>query len=154
MAPEEQSSHFTTLGPGPFGPPLIGALLRIPWEFLRRRMLERLNGRGFGDLEAAHLSVFQFPGPQGAKPSELAARLGSSKQSINHLLGQLERLGYLERRDDPDDLRSRRIHLTRRGKAACLTIRDAVTEVEHDWERRLGPRRFALLRHLLRELSE
>jgi DNA-binding MarR family transcriptional regulator len=55
-----------------------------------------------------------FPGPQGAKPSELAARLRASKQSINHLLGQLERMGYLERRDDPDDLRSRRIHLTPR----------------------------------------
>jgi DNA-binding MarR family transcriptional regulator len=117
-------------------------------------MLERLDEHGFGDLEAPHLSVFQFPGPQGLKPSELAARLGASKQSINHLLGQLERLGYLERRDDPDDLRSRRIHLTRRGNAVCRTIREAVMDVERDWERRLGSKRFALLRDLLRELSE
>jgi len=132
----------------------MGALLRIPWETVRRRMLERLHERGFRDLEVSHLSLFLFPGPQGSKPSELAARLGASKQSVNHLLGQLERLGYLERRDDPDDLRSRRIQLTPRGRSAGLTMREAVKEVEREWEGRLGSRRLALLRELLRELCE
>ncbi len=154
MPRTRKSSPFTKAAPGPFGPPLIGALLRLPWETVRRRMLERLHERGFDDLEAAHLSVFLFPGPQDAKPSELAARLRASKQSVNHLLGQLERLGYLERRDDPDDLRARRIHLTPRGRSAVLTIREAVAEVERDWERRLGAKRLALLRQMLRELSE
>lgn len=154
MSSRRKSSHFTKLLPGPFGPPLIGVLLRLPWEAVRRRMLERLHERGFADLDAPHLGVFLFPGPQGAKPSELAARLRASKQSVNHLLGQLERLGYLERRDDPDDLRARRIHLTARGKSAVVTIREAVTEVERDWERRLGAKRLALLRELLRELVE
>ena len=154
MSVDEKSSHFTKAAPGPFGPPLIGALLRIPWEAVRRRMLERLHERGFGDLDGPHLSAFLFPGPQGLKPSELAVRLRASKQSVNHLLGQLERFGYLGRRDDPDDLRARRIHLTRRGKAAVLVIREAVAEIERDWARRLGSKRMALLRDLLRELSE
>jgi DNA-binding MarR family transcriptional regulator len=153
MGAKKKSSHFTNVPPGPVGPPLIGALLRIPWEAVRRWMLERLHERGFGDLDIAHLSLFQFPGPQGAKPSELAARLGASKQSINHLLGQLERLRYLERRDDLDDRRSRRIHLTRRGVAAVRTIREAVEDQERVWGRRLGPKRLALLRDLLRDLS-
>ena len=152
MATEKKSSAFTKSES--FGPPLIGALLRIPWEAVRRRMIERLHKRGFDDLEMPHLNLFLFPGPQGSKPSELAARMRASKQSVNHLLGQLERLGYLERRDDPDDLRSRRIHLTPRGRSAGLTMREAVTEVEREWERRLGAKRMALLRELLRELSE
>ena len=117
-------------GSKPFGPPLIGALLRIPWEAVQRRMLERLHERGFDDLDAAHLNVFQYPGPQGARPSELAARLRISKQALNYLLGELERLGYLERRPDPDDLRSKRIALTPRGTAAIRVIRDAVGELE------------------------
>ena len=154
MRGHNRSSAFTNRPDAPFGPPLIGALLRVPWERVRRRMLERLHERGFDDLDAAHLSVFLFPGPQGLKPSELAARVRASKQSINHLLGQLERLGYLERRDDPDDLRSRRIHLTPRGRSAGLTMREAVMEVEGDWERRLGAKRLGLLRELLRELGE
>src|SRR3954454_8207799 len=106
-------------------PPLIGALLRSPWEAVQRHMLERLHERGFADFDAAYLTVFQYPGPQGARPSELAARLRISKQALNYLLGELERLGYLERRADPDDLRSKRIALTPRGIAAVGVIREA-----------------------------
>jgi DNA-binding MarR family transcriptional regulator len=50
--------------------------------------------------------------PHDARPSDLAARLRISKQALNHLLGQLKKLGYLERQPDPDDLRSRRVVLT------------------------------------------
>jgi DNA-binding MarR family transcriptional regulator len=135
------------------GPPLIGALLRLPWEAVQRHMLERLHEQGFEDFDAAYLSVFQYPGPQGARPSELAARLRMSKQALNYLLGQLERLGYLERRPDPDDLRSKRIGLTPRGSAAIVVIREAVAEMETVWAEQLGPERFAQLRELLLELD-
>jgi DNA-binding MarR family transcriptional regulator len=135
------------------GPPLIGALLRMPWEAVQRRMLERLHEHGFDDLDAAHLNVFQYPGPQGAKPSELASRLRVSKQALNYLLGELERLGYVERRPDPDDLRSKRVALTRRGTSVIGVIRDAVAELEEEWMRKLGRQRFADLRALLDELN-
>lgn len=117
-------------------------------------MLERLREHGFDDLDAAHLNVFLYPGPQGARPSELAARLRISKQALNYLLGQLERLGYLERQADPRDTRSRRIALTPRGVLAGQKMRDAVSEIEHDWEQQLGPKRFAQLGQLLRELGD
>ncbi|MFL6181933.1 MAG: MarR family winged helix-turn-helix transcriptional regulator [Actinomycetes bacterium] len=117
-------------------------------------MLERLQGSGFADLDAAHLNVFQYPGPQGARPSELAARLRISKQALNYLLGQLEQLGYLERLPDPDDLRSKRLALTPRGTSAINVIREAVAEVESAWAKQLGTKRFAQLRTLLLELNE
>jgi DNA-binding MarR family transcriptional regulator len=138
----------------PFGPPLIGALLRVPWEAVERHMLLRLHERGFDDLEAAHLNVFRYPGPQGARPTELATRLRISKQALNYLLGELERLGYLERRPDPDDLRSKRVALTRRGTSVVRVIREAVGEVETAWAEQLGHKRFSQLRHLLLELNE
>src|SRR5437870_13649002 len=100
-APNPSSSFTNSAAAEPFGPPLIGALLRIPWEAVQRHMLERLHDRGFDDLDAAHLNVFQYPGPQGVRPTELAAQLRISKQALNYLLGQLEHLGYLERRPDP-----------------------------------------------------
>jgi DNA-binding MarR family transcriptional regulator len=136
------------------GPPLIGALLRFPWEAVQRHMLERLHERGFADFDAAYLNVFQYPGPQGARPSELATRLRMTKQALNYLLGELERLGYLERRPDPDDLRSKRIVLTRRGRSAGGVMREAVGEVEAQWTQQLGPKRFAQLRDLLLDLNQ
>lgn len=150
------SSHFTkaVAEDQPFGPPLIGALLRIPWEAVQRHMLERLNERGFDDFDAAYLNIFQYPGPQGARPSELAARLRMTKQAVNYLLGELERLDYLERRPDPDDRRSKRVVLTRRGKAAIRVIREGVAEMETAWAQQLGPKRFAQLRDLLLDLNQ
>jgi DNA-binding MarR family transcriptional regulator len=154
MAPPSSSSRFTTTpGPEAFGPPLIGALLRLPWEAIQERMLARLHEHGFTDFDASYLIVFQYPGPQGERPSELAARLRISKQALNHLLGQLERRGYLERRPDADDGRSRRIGLTPRGTRAVAVIRAAVAEMEDDWKERLGARRFEQLRRSLLDLD-
>jgi DNA-binding MarR family transcriptional regulator len=137
----------------PYGPPLIGALLRMSLETVRERMLDRLHERGFDDLAPAHMIVIQYPGPQGLRPSDLAARLRMSKQALNYLLGELERLGYIERLPDPDDLRSRRISMTRRGDAVAAVIREAVAEVEAEWTEQLGAKRFNALRALLAELN-
>src|SRR5215204_1544977 len=156
MAKSNKSSVFTNSGRDekPFGPPLIGALLRLPWDAVQQHMLDRLHESGFGDFDAAYLTVFQYPGPQGARPSELAARLRISKQALNYLLGQLERLDYLERRPDPDDQRSKRVALTPRGTSAVHALRDAVAEIESAWAQRLGPQRFAQLQSLLLELND
>src|SRR5262245_544807 len=136
------------------GPPLIGALLRMPWESVHERMLAGLHERGFADLGASHLSVLQWPGPDDLRPSELAAQNRMSKQALNYLLGELERLGYLQRRGDPRDQRFKRIVLTDRGRSAALAMRDIVRTVEADWEQQLGRERFAQLRLLLTDLND
>ena len=155
MGMNDKSSHFIKpASERPFGQPLIGALLRIPWDAVQRHMLTRLHESGFDDLDAAHLTVFQYPGPQGARPTELATRLKISKQALNYLLGELERLDYLERRPDPDDLRSKRVALTPRGTAVARRMRKAVDEMETTWAQQLGPKRFAQLRDILLELNQ
>jgi DNA-binding MarR family transcriptional regulator len=132
---------------------MIGALLRVPLEAVHRRMLERLHAHGFTDFEPSHLIVFQWPGPDDTRPSELAARLQMSKQALNYLLGELERRGYLERRPDPRDRRGKRVAVTERGRAATRVIRDAVHEVETAWTEQLAPERFAQLKALLVDLN-
>jgi DNA-binding MarR family transcriptional regulator len=144
----------TKLSSKPFGPPMIGALLRLPWEAVQEHMLQRLHENGFTDFDASYLIVAQYPGPQGERPSDLAARLRISKQALNHLLGQLEHRGYLKRQPDPDDKRSKRIILTPRGTKAATIIREAVAEMEATWTQQLGRKRFNQLRTLLRDLGE
>jgi len=133
-------------------PPLIGALLRGPWQVVRDHMLERLHARGFDDLTAAHLNVLQHPGPDAVRPTELAGRIRVTRQALNYLLGQMHDLGYLERRSDPAD-GFRRVYLTARGHAAMAAIREAVAELETRWERELGVDEFAKLRELLTALN-
>jgi DNA-binding MarR family transcriptional regulator len=138
----------------PLGPPLIGALLRMPVDVVRRRMLDALHERGFTDIVPAHLVLLSWPGPQGRRPGEIAAQAQMTKQAANYLLGQLELLGYVERRPDADDQRSRRVHLTARGREVAETMRAAVTEIETEWRALLGDGDFHRLRTLLTRLND
>jgi DNA-binding MarR family transcriptional regulator len=124
----------------------------MPLEIVQERTLEALHDRGFDDLAAAHLVVLRYPGPQGRRPSEIAAGSGRTKQATNYLLGQLEQLGYLERGDDPEDRRSRRVYLTARGVEAAMTMREAIAGVETEWADQLGTDDFERLRSLLSSL--
>jgi DNA-binding MarR family transcriptional regulator len=132
---------------------MIGALLRMPVDAVWGRILSELHEAGFSDLVPAHLSVMRWPGPQGRRPSDLAKQAGMSKQAMNYLLRQLQELGYLERRDDPDDQRSKRIELTKRGRAAAENIRATVRQIEREWKRELGAEQVEQLRRLLVELN-
>jgi len=76
-----------------------------------------------------------------------------SRQAVNYLIRELEGIGYLERRRDPSDGRARLVHLTDRGEAAIQLIRASVRDLEREWERELGSRRFAQFRSSLLQLS-
>jgi len=138
----------------PSEPPLIGALLRIPLDRVYQQILRALREHGFTDITGAHFQVLRWPGPRGQRPVELAQQAGMTRQAMNYLLGQLEELGYVERRVDPDDVRSRRVYLTPRGTSTISVIRDAVKELERDWATRLGSEDWGQLKRLLAALNE
>jgi DNA-binding MarR family transcriptional regulator len=155
MTQDNSSTSFTTSTDGDrIGPPMIGALMRLPWQAVASRLLRALHDNGFDDVDESYLPIIVWPGPEGLRPSELAIRTRMTKQALNRLLGNLERKGYLERRPDPDDRRARRIALTERGRAAIPVIRGAVAQTEREWAAALGTDRFAELRELLIELNE
>jgi DNA-binding MarR family transcriptional regulator len=133
--------------------PLIGALLRVPAEAIHRRLIAGLNASGFPELRLPHMAVLQYPGPNGCRPQELARRAGMSKQAMNQLLRTLERLGYVRRSDDAGgDGRARTVHFTKRGEAVWTRMWEILEDIEADWGRALGKRRFDQLKTLLRDL--
>jgi DNA-binding MarR family transcriptional regulator len=127
--------------------------MRMPVEAIRNRMLNAMHAAGFTDLVPAHSAVLRYPGPHGRRPSDVAAEAGMSKQAMNYLLRELEDFGYLVRRVDPEDKRSRRIELTDRGMAARDILRTTVSAIENDMARELGPEEFAQLKTLLMALN-
>lgn len=58
----------------------------------------------------------------------LARRLGVTKQNMTGMIARLEQLGLAERNDDPQDLRSSRVQLTRRGRGVVERVRPAYTK--------------------------
>jgi len=55
----------------------------------------------------------------------LSRRLGVTKQNMTGMIARLEQLGLAERNDDPQDLRSSRVALTRRGRGVVEKVRPA-----------------------------
>jgi DNA-binding MarR family transcriptional regulator len=53
----------------------------------------------------------------GLRGGELAERLGVEPPTVTKMLRRLEGLGLVERRPDPSDARSFRVHLTERGRS-------------------------------------
>ncbi len=96
--------------------PYIGAMLRVVWQWVRDQMYAGVVAAGYDDLSAAHVGLWRYPGLDGLRPSQLADRVGITKQSVNDLLGHLERHGYLLRVPDSADGRARVIRLTSKGR--------------------------------------
>ncbi|HEX2121839.1 MAG TPA: MarR family transcriptional regulator [Thermoanaerobaculia bacterium] len=64
----------------------------------------------------------------------LSRRLMVTKQNMTGMMSRLEQLGLAERQEDPNDLRSSRVTLTRRGRTLVDRLRPAYDQ----WVRSLG----------------
>lgn len=133
--------------------PHLGAMVRALWQRMRDVAYAQVAEIGYDDLQPAHLQVFRAPGAAGAHPSELAARMQISKQSVNDLLGHLEQRGYLTREPDPADGRGRVVTLTAKGRELEQAVERAAQTVEAKIGEVLGQQRFGELRATLQALT-
>jgi len=132
-------------------PPFIGALLRLAYQITREEQIKRLREHGFGDLNQALLNVMVYPHPDGVRPTDLAERTNMTRQATNYLLGQLEALGYVERRAKKGSNR-RLVFLTKRGWESIDIHRGAGLDVEARWAKAIGQKRFDAFKETLAEL--
>ncbi|HEX9168404.1 MAG TPA: helix-turn-helix domain-containing protein [Roseiarcus sp.] len=136
------------------GPPYVGALLRQCLDHVRGRMEADLKAAGFADLQPAHFAVFTFPPPppEGLRPSDLARRIRMSRQATNHIIGQLEALGYVERRSERKGER-RRIYPTPRAWAMVKVIHSTLLQIQAEWAGEIGQERFGEFMTTLRRFA-
>ena len=99
--------------------PLVGAeltfLLGISFQLALAEFTRRLDVAGHGDLRPVHGMTFQILSRGGATSTELAERLGVTKQASGQLIAELEKRGYVRREEHPRGGRRRLVVLT--GKA-------------------------------------
>jgi DNA-binding MarR family transcriptional regulator len=134
-------------------PPLpIGALFRFGLEEIRERIAAGVREAGFDDVRPTHVTLFRWPGPDGRRPSEVAADVQISKQRVNDLLRDLERLGYLSLEIDSNDSRARIIRLSQRGRRLHKTAVGIHARIEAEWSQAIGQQRYQQVRRALNEL--
>jgi DNA-binding MarR family transcriptional regulator len=136
--------------------PLIGLLLRLLYQHYAQDIDAALSEAGFGDIRPPHANVFPFVPPEGISVSELADLARVRKQTMAQAVEQLEDMGYVERRPNPHDRRSRLVFLTERGASVKPVTHATAARVEQDWAGLTSPEELEALRatllHLLTEL--
>lgn len=108
-------------------------------RLVNERALARLQATpGLEGLREAHLRLFPFIALEGTRLTDLATRLGVTKQAVSQLVADLEALGVLEKRPDPLDGRARLITFSERGREGLLHGLGLLAEVEGELRDALG----------------
>ncbi|HUP47702.1 MAG TPA: MarR family transcriptional regulator [Thermoanaerobaculia bacterium] len=119
--------------PAPRDP--VAGIIRAA-NLLNRSLAPVLERGGITPQQWAVLSVIGAA----AAPMTLAAmgkELAVTKQNMTGMVSRLEQLGLVERLEDPADLRSSRVQLTRRGRKMI----GRMTSAYQRWVRSLGSER-------------
>ncbi|MEW1659844.1 hypothetical protein [Streptomyces sp. NPDC093707] len=72
----------------------------------------------------------------GLSASDVVREVASSRQAAYEMLGSVELEGLIERRPNPTDRRSHRIHVTASGRARLAEARSVVDRRKPNWKLR------------------
>ena len=134
--------------------PSLALLLRVIYQHHSQAIESALRAAGFDDIAPSAGNVFPFMRREGITISALAELAGVRKQTMAQAVEQLERSGYVERRENPADRRSRLVFLTDRGRAVTPVTHAAAAAVEHRWASLIGTDELERLRQELNSLLE
>jgi len=115
---------------------------------------ERALGRLASDparppVRAAHTALFPHLDFDGVRLTDLASRVGVTKQAVGQLVDDLAALGMVERIADPEDKRAKRIRFSRRGHAALMQGLGVLRDIEDALAATVGKRRMRDLQETL-----
>lgn len=122
-------------------------------RLLNERGLARAAERFGVPLRASHLSVFPHLDLDGTRQTELARRMGVSKQAVHQLVSELEGFGVLSREPDPSDGRALLVRFTPQGARSLLDGMAVLGELDVELAERIGPRRARALHEALTALD-
>lgn len=102
--------------------------------------LERdLKARQINGIGQRHQAVFLYIGQNGACRSvDLAQAAGIRPQSMMVIIHELEAMGLIERRPDPQDSRAKLIDFTRKGNDLIAELSQSTAAVWRQYEEILG----------------
>ena len=129
----------------------VGQLLLKCARLLDERALARVAraSRGRVALRPAHTRLLPHLTMEGVRLTDLAAKLGVTKQAVGQLVADLESMGVVATVPDPDDARAKRVRLTPKGIQGIHQGLAVLREIEGEIEAALGAKAMGALREAL-----
>src|SRR5258708_7569874 len=103
----------------------------------------RLQRTGFYSPTPTQIGIMSMIPMSGIRATDLARRAQVTKQAIDQMVDQLERVNVLVRTPDPTDARARLIRPTPYAMRAYAASRRILSEIHEEWRLRLGEDRYA-----------
>lgn len=100
-------------------------------------------------LRTSQLRLLSLTPVEGMRLTDLAVRVGMTKQALGEFANVLEGEGFLESVSDPTDRRVRILRPTAKGRRAVEAGEQVINAVEERWRERLGTEHWERLRTLL-----
>ena len=104
-------------------------------------------------LRPSHHRVIGHVPPEGITITDLADRVGMTKQGIGQFVTQLTESGHLAVTLNPEDRRIRVVRRTAEGDRAADRFAGLMDSLERTWARRVGVRRYADFRAVLDDIA-
>lgn len=101
-------------------------------------------------VRPAHTTLFPHLDFEGIRLTDLAARVGVTKQAVGQLVDDLVEIGMVERIADPDDRRAKRIRFSRLGYRGLMQGLGVLRDVEEALRSSVGDRRMRELHETLK----
>lgn len=97
-----------------------------------------IRAKGWPAITRAQSLVFVNIGEGVTRPSEIATRVGVTRQAIHQTINELIEMGFLRLEPDPTDKRAKVIQYTEQGARLGLDALAALRSIEEELARRLG----------------
>lgn len=127
----------------------LAMLLGAAMERVRARILEQ-DREG---LRPSHFRVIAHVPADGISVTDLAERVGMTKQGCGQFVTQLVDTGHLAVTPHPDDARVRVVRRTPRGERSLDDLIALNAEIEAEWRQRVGERSWTTFRAVLERVA-
>ncbi len=123
---------------------MVQLLIRAA-RLLNERGLARVREQRVPDVQSSHLQILAHIDLAGTRLTEIARRMGVTKQAAGQVVSEIEALGMVERVPDPSDGRAKLVRFTPHGKKEMLAGIGILRGLQDELEAELGERRIARL---------
>lgn len=124
-------------------------------RLLNERAMALVRERtGYKQFREAHTRLFPHIDLEGTRLTELARRLGVSKQATAQWVDELQAFGVLEKVPDPNDGRARLIRFSEEGRVWLFKGMGFLGELDKELEEELGEASFQAFHEQLLSLQD
>lgn len=127
----------------------MGHLLLTGFRWFDAALRASLSARGMGDITPSQSMVFAHMDREGTTISELARRIGVTRQAVQQQVGELAASGLMALEPVEGDRRARRVVLTDRGRENVTAALETFAALERELAARIGVREVRALRGAL-----